>query len=104
MEGKPVKPVRIGRWTANRKREILLEVLEGPKTIGDLAREHDIERSEVERFIALGTEALEARPKSMESIYQRELVVRVKMELEAQGHRVGLPRVATWGASVQGKP
>ena len=77
MEGKPVKPVRIERWTASRKREILLEVLEGQKSIVDVAREHDLEQGEIqqwmETFIAFGTEALEAHPKSIEAIYQREL-------------------------------
>ncbi len=77
MEGKAVKPVRIQRWTANRKREIVLEVLKGHKTIVDVAREHDLKQSEIQQwidtFIAFGTQALKVNPKSMEAIYQKEL-------------------------------
>lgn len=77
MEGKPVKAVRIERWTANGKREIVLEVLKGQKTIVDVAREHDLKQSEIqqwmETFISFGTEALKTHPRSIEAVYQKEL-------------------------------
>jgi len=77
MEGKSVKPVRMQRWTANRKRDVVLEILKGRKTIVDVAREHDLKQSEIqewiETFISFGTQALKVNPKSMEAVYQKEL-------------------------------
>ncbi|MGQ9484569.1 MAG: transposase [Desulfosoma sp.] len=77
MEGKPVKPVRRKRWPANRKRDLLLKVLQGQKTIVDAAREHDLKQSEIEQWmetlITCATEGLKAHPKSIEAIDQKEL-------------------------------
>ncbi|WP_281273157.1 transposase [Desulfosoma caldarium] len=65
------------RWTANRKREIVLDILKGHKTIVDVAREHDVKQSEIQQwidtFIAFGTQALKVNPKSAEAVEQKEL-------------------------------
>jgi len=48
MDGKPVKPVRMQRWTANRKREIVLKILKSHKIIMDVASEHDLKQNKVQ--------------------------------------------------------
>lgn|GEM_PF-3352092 len=90
----------------------MLEVLKGHKTIVGVAREHDLKQGEIQQwidtFITFGTQALKVNLKSMEAIYQEELKrtgkrsvswccrLRVKTELEAQGHKVSVRRVAGW--------
>ncbi|ROQ90774.1 transposase [Desulfosoma caldarium] len=77
MEERVAKPVRVQRWTANRKREIVLDILKGHKTIVDVAREHDVKQSEIQQwidtFIAVGTQALKVHPRSAEAVEQKEL-------------------------------
>ncbi|SFM60500.1 hypothetical protein SAMN05660836_00808 [Thermodesulforhabdus norvegica] len=78
VEGKDVKPGRIQMMTASRKKEILLEVLKGHKTVVDMAHEHNVRQSETPQWIdgptALGTQAIKANPKSTESVYQKEFL------------------------------
>ena len=77
MEEKVVKPVPIQRWTANRKTEIVLEILKGHKTIVDVARQYDLKQSEIQQwidtFIEFGKEGLKSNPKNVEAIYQKEI-------------------------------
>ena len=77
MEGKGAQTVSFKRWTANRKRDVVLEVLRGDKTIVDVAREYDLKQSEVQEwintFIDFGTQALKTNPKSIEAVYKKEL-------------------------------
>jgi transposase-like protein len=77
MGEKVVKPVAIQRWTANRKTEIVLDILKGHKTIVDVARQYDLKQSEIQQwidtFVEFGKEALKMNPKSVEAMYQKEL-------------------------------
>jgi len=77
MGQKVVKPVAIQRWSANRKTDIVLDILKGHKTIVDVARQYDLKQSEIQQwintFIEFGKQSLKVSPKSVEAIYQKEL-------------------------------
>jgi transposase-like protein len=77
MSGKIVNHPRIERWSANRKAELVLEIIKGQKTIVDAAREYDLKQSEIQKwidtFMEHGRQGLKSNPRRMESVYEAEL-------------------------------
>ena len=56
----------VKRWTAKRKRQVVLDILKGKATVAEVARQHDLTPSQVEGWIEEGLAAMEnglrARP------------------------------------------
>ncbi len=56
------------RWTAKRKVELLLQLIQGETKLVDVCREHDLKQSEVEgwmeTFVKAGERGLKATPRT----------------------------------------
>ena len=77
MSEKVIKHPTIQRWTANRKAEVVLEVVKGQKTLVDAARSYDVKQSEIQgcidTFLESGRRGLKTSPKSLKSGYELQL-------------------------------
>jgi len=67
----------IKRWTAKRKSALVLEILQGKKTVAEASRQFDLPPSELEDWVdqaKAGMEnALRARPEDVRQQYERQL-------------------------------
>src|SRR5262245_31187403 len=72
------------RWTAQRKVELLLQLINGEVKLVDACREHDLKESGVESwvdtFLEGGERSLKARSEDEQAVHDREV-----RELRAQG-------------------
>ena len=84
------------KFTAQRKTEIVLASLRGPKTMAELCREHEISDSLLrkwrEQFLAAGAEFLQGKTERTEAHELRRQVARLEralgrktMEVEVAG-------------------
>ncbi len=77
MSEKVISHPTIQRWTANRKAEVVLEILKGQKTLVDAARSYDVKQSEIQSwidtFLESGRRALKINPKSLEAAHESQL-------------------------------
>ena len=69
--------VRMERWTAKKKAEIVLDIIKGDLIILDFCRENDLKQSEVETwmdtFIKEGTSGLKANSKLRKQAHKKEI-------------------------------
>ena len=67
----------VQRWTARRKADLALEIIQGQKAIVDAAREHDLRQSEIqewiETFMEFGRNGLKTNPKNAAEIHEAQL-------------------------------
>jgi transposase-like protein len=67
----------VKRWTAKRKRQVVLDILKGKATVAEVARQHDLTPSQVEGWIEEGLAAMEnglrARPRDIREQYEQRL-------------------------------
>lgn len=67
----------IKRWTAKRKSALVLEIIQGKKTVAEAARQFDLPPSELEDWVdqaKAGMEnALRAKPEDVREQYERKL-------------------------------
>ena len=67
----------VKRWTAKRKTQVVLDILKGKATVAEIARQHDLTASEIERWIEEGISGMEnnfrARPRDIREQYERKL-------------------------------
>jgi len=67
----------IKRWTAKRKTQVVLDILKGKTTVAEIARQHDLTPSEIERWVDEGISGMEnnfrARPRDIREQYERKL-------------------------------
>ncbi len=67
----------IKRWTAKRKAELVMEIIQGKTTISEASRAFDIAPSEIEQWVdeaKRGMEnALRAKPLDIKEQYERQL-------------------------------
>ena len=67
----------VQRWTAKRKRAVVLEVLKGQMTGVDACRKYGIKQSELEewteRFLEGGENALRSRPRDEREQYEAKI-------------------------------
>ncbi len=67
----------IKRWTAKRKSALVMEILQGKKTVAEASRQFDLPPSEVEDWIdhaKAGMEnALKAKPEDVRQQYERQI-------------------------------
>ena len=77
MSEKVINHPTIQRWTANRKAEVVLEIVKGQKTLVDAARSYDVKQSEIQSwidtFLESGRRGLKTNPKSLESGHESQL-------------------------------
>src|SRR5690606_10304145 len=78
----------IKRWTAKRKSALVMEIIQGKKTVAEASRQFDLPPSEVEDWIdqaRAGMEnALRAKPED------------VRQGLLADGYRVSVSKLCNW--------
>ena len=82
------------RWTAQRKTEVLLEILKKEKDLVDICRTHDLKQSEVNQwmdaFLNAGKEGLKVNSKDAQAIHQKQIkqlqakIGELVMEVEAR--------------------
>ena len=69
--------VEVKRWTAKRKTQVVLDILKGKATVAEIARQHDLTPSEIERWVEEGISGMEnnfrARPRDIREQYERKL-------------------------------
>ena len=67
----------IKRWTARRKSQLVLEIIQGKTTVAEAARQYDLPPSEIEEWIDQGKagmeNALKAKPEDVREQYERQL-------------------------------
>ncbi|CAK7075178.1 MAG: IS3 family transposase ISKpn40 [Kerstersia gyiorum] len=67
----------IKRWTAKRKRALVLDIIQGKTTVSEASRQYDLSPSEVEQWVddaKRGMEnALRANPLDIKEQYERQL-------------------------------
>lgn len=67
----------IKRWTAKRKSALVMEIIQGKKTVAEASRQFDISPSEIEDWVdqaKAGMEnALRAKPEDVRQQYERQL-------------------------------
>ncbi len=67
----------IKRWTARRKSALVVEILQGKKTVAEASRQFDLTPSEIEEWIEQGKagmeNALKAKPEDVREQYERQL-------------------------------
>jgi transposase-like protein len=67
----------VKRWTAKRKRALVLEIIQGKTTVSEASRTYDLAPSEVEAWVEegkRGTEnALRANPLDVREQYERQI-------------------------------
>jgi len=77
MNEKVINHPTIQRWTANRKTEVVLEIIKGQKTLVDAARSYDLKQSEIQgwldTFLESGRRGLKTNPKSVEASHESDL-------------------------------
>ena len=67
----------IKRWTARRKSALVLEIIQGKKTVAEASRQFDLPPSEIESWLDDGKRgmenALRAKPEDVREQYERQL-------------------------------
>jgi transposase-like protein len=67
----------IKRWTARRKSQLVLEIIQGRTTVSEVSRQFDLTPSEIESWIDEGKRGLEnalrAKPEDVREQYERQL-------------------------------
>lgn len=67
----------IKRWTAKRKSALVMEIIQGKKTVAEASRQFDLPPSEIEDWVdqaKSGMEnALRAKPEDIRQQYERQL-------------------------------
>lgn len=67
----------IKRWTARRKSALVMEILQGKKTVAEASRQFDLAPSEIEEWVEQGkavmNNALKAKPEDVREQYERQL-------------------------------
>ena len=67
----------IKRWTARRKSELVLEIIQGKTTVAEASRAFDLTPSEIEDWVDQGKAGLEnalrAKPEDVRDQYERQL-------------------------------
>ncbi|MEM9601415.1 MAG: transposase [Pseudomonadota bacterium] len=67
----------IKRWTAERKTQVVLDILKGKTTVAEVSRQHDLTPSEVEGWVDEGVSGMEngfrSRPRDIREQYERKL-------------------------------
>jgi transposase-like protein len=65
------------RWTAKKKAEVVLEILRNTTTVIDVARQHDVTPSEVQKwvdtFLKGGEQNLKSRSSDVQDQYAKEI-------------------------------
>jgi len=68
---------QIKRWTAKRKRTLVLEIIQGKTTVAEASRAYDLPPSEIETWVEDGKRgmenALRANPQDVREQYERQL-------------------------------
>ena len=67
----------IKRWTARRKSQLVLEIIQGRTTVSEASRQFDLPPSEIEGWVEDGRKgmenALKANPQDVREQYERQL-------------------------------
>ncbi|CAJ5639057.1 DUF1153 domain-containing protein [Burkholderia pseudomallei] len=66
----------IKRWTARRKRALVLDIIQGKTTVAEASRAYDLSPSEIENWVdgKRGMEnALRANPQDVKEQYERQI-------------------------------
>lgn len=67
----------IKRWTARRKSQLVLEIIQGKTTVSEASRQFDLPPSEIESWVDEGKRGLEnalrAKPEDVREQYERQL-------------------------------
>jgi transposase-like protein len=67
----------IKRWTMRRKSQLVLEIIQGKKTISEASRQLDLPPSEIENWVDEGKHSLEnalrRKPEDMREQYERQI-------------------------------
>jgi transposase-like protein len=67
----------IKRWTARRKSQLVLEIIQGRTTVSEASRQFDLPPSEIESWVDEGKRGLEnalrAKPEDVREQYERQL-------------------------------
>lgn len=67
----------IKRWTARRKSQLVLEIIQGKTTVSEASRQFDLPLSEIESWVDEGKRGLEnalrAKPEDVRGQYERQL-------------------------------
>lgn len=67
----------IKRWTARRKSQLVLEIIQGRTTVSEASRQFDLPPSEIEGWVDEGKRGLEnalrAKPEDVREQYERQL-------------------------------
>ena len=65
------------RWTAKKKKELVLQIIKKEKSLADACRAHDLKQSEVQdwinTFLKSGEQGLKTSSKEVKMQYEREL-------------------------------
>ncbi|KIX62109.1 DUF1153 domain-containing protein, partial [Burkholderia pseudomallei] len=66
----------IKRWTAKRKRALVLDIIQGKTTVAEASRAYDLSPSEIENWVDDGKRgmenALRANPQDVKEQYERQ--------------------------------
>lgn len=69
----------IKRWTAKRKRALVLDIIQGKTTVAEASRAYDLSPSEIENWVDDGKRgmenALRANPQDVKEQYERQIKV-----------------------------
>ncbi|CAJ2725692.1 DUF1153 domain-containing protein [Burkholderia pseudomallei] len=67
----------IKRWTAKRKRALVLDIIQGKTTVAEASRAYDLSPSEIENWVDDGKRgmenALRANPQHVKEQYERQI-------------------------------
>ena len=67
----------VKRWTARRKRALVLDIIQGKTTVSEAARQFDLSPSDIEEWVDQGKagmeNALRAKPEDIREQYERQL-------------------------------
>lgn len=67
----------IKRWTAKRKRALVLDIIQGKTTVAEASRAYDLSPSEIENWVDDGKRgmenALRANPQDVKEQYERQI-------------------------------
>ncbi|OND74329.1 transposase [Burkholderia pseudomallei] len=67
----------IKRWTARRKRALVLDIIQGKTTVAEASRAYDLSPSEIENWVDDGKRgmenALRANPQDVKEQYERQI-------------------------------
>lgn len=94
----------IKRWTAQRKAEVVTEIIKGKTTASEVARTHDLTIGEIEQwkadFIDMGAEALRSHPRDAEAQHEakeKDLLAKIgDLTMQMEAYKIA--------CDLQGKP